>query len=78
MSDYNKYVEAVNKIFEIIQKMRVNYPEQDNIALIDAIEENKQIVINSAKLFNNDQQKNSEQATNSQDGSVAVTESLEG
>lgn len=78
MSDYNKYVEAVNKIFEIIQKMRVNYPEQDNIALIDAIEENKQIVINSAKLFNNDQQKNSEQAANSQDGSVAVTESLEG
>ena len=49
MSDYNKYVEAVNKIYEIVAKMRVNYIDQDNIALLDQIEENKQVVIDSAK-----------------------------
>lgn len=56
MSDYNKYVEAVNKIYEIVAKMRVNYIDQDNIALLDQIEENKQVVIDSAKLFKAAQQ----------------------
>ncbi len=51
MSDYNKYVEAVNKIYEIVAKMRINYIDQDNIGLLDQIEENKQVVIDSAKLF---------------------------
>ena len=26
MSDYNKYVTAVNKIFEVAAKLKVNYP----------------------------------------------------
>ena len=57
MSEYNKYVEAVNKIFELVAKMRVNYPDQDNLALLESIEENKQIVITNAKLFNKQTQK---------------------
>ena len=58
MSDYNKYVEAVNKIFELVAKMRTNYPDQDNLALLESIEENKQIVIDNAKLFNKQPQNN--------------------
>ena len=79
MSEYNKYVESVNKIFEIAAKMRVNYPDQDNISLLDAIEENKQIVINNAKLFNStDKKQPPEQSTPPQQSPVVVTESLEG
>lgn len=51
MSDYNKYVMAVNKIFELISKMRTNWQNQDNISYIESIEEYKQIVIDNAKLF---------------------------
>ena len=69
MTDYNKYVEAVNKIFELVAKMKAYYPDQDNLSLIEAIEENKQIVINSAKLFNGEQTKTP---------TAPVTESLEG
>ena len=48
MSEYNKYVEAINKIYELVAKMRVNYPDQDNLTLLESIEENKQIVISNA------------------------------
>lgn len=51
MSDYNKYVTAVNKIFEIAAKLKVNYPDNDNIALVESIEENKAAVVSGAKLF---------------------------
>lgn len=78
MSDYNKYVEAVNKIFEIAAKMRANYPDQDNISLIEAIEENKQVVISNAKLFNNTQTAKQPAQTQQQPVQpAAVTESLE-
>lgn len=50
MSDYNKYVTAVNKIFEVAAKLKVNYPDNDNIALIESIEETKSAVVAGAKL----------------------------
>lgn len=55
MSDYNKYVTAVNKIFEVAAKLKVNYPDNDNIALIESIEETKSAVVDGAKLFGNPQ-----------------------
>ena len=51
MSDYNKYVTAVNKIFEIAGKLKVNYPDNDNLGLIESIEETKSAVVDGAKLF---------------------------
>ena len=50
MSDYNKYVTAVNKIFEIAGKLKVNYPDNDNLGLIESIEEAKSAVVDGAKL----------------------------
>lgn len=52
MSDYNKYVLAVNKIFEITAKMKAGWKDQDNINLADTIEEAKTLIVESAKLFN--------------------------
>lgn len=51
MSDYNKYVTAVNKIFEVAGKLKINYPDNDNINLIESIEETKSAVVAGAKLF---------------------------
>lgn len=53
MSDYNKYVLAVNKIFEVINKIKPNYTDKDNLGYIANIEEYKQVVINSANTFSN-------------------------
>lgn len=53
MSDYNKYVLAVNKIFEVIGKIKGNYTDKDNLGYIASIEEYKQVVINSASTFSN-------------------------
>ena len=57
MSDYNKYVIAVNKIFEIVSKMKSNWKDQDNISYLESIEEYKQVVIDNAKTFSNIQPK---------------------
>lgn len=54
MSDYNKYVLAVNTIFEGIEKMKTNWTNQDNINYIETIEEYRQIVIDEAKRFSED------------------------
>ena len=51
MSDYNKYVTAVNKIYEVAGKLKVSYPDNDNINLIESIEEAKAAVVAGAKLF---------------------------
>ena len=51
MSDYNKYVTAVNKIFEVAGKLKLNYPDNDNLGLIESIEEAKSAVVDGAKLF---------------------------
>lgn len=53
MSEYNKYVSAINKIFECTNKMKENWKNSDNISYIENIEEYKQVVIESAKLFEN-------------------------
>lgn len=55
MSDYDKYVSAVNKIFEISAQMKVNWQDQDNINYLDSIEEYRQIVIENANLFSREQ-----------------------
>lgn len=51
MSDYNKYVTAVNKIFEVAGKLKANYHDNDNLNLIESIEETKSAVVDGAKLF---------------------------
>lgn len=53
MSDYNKYVLAVNKIFEVIGKIKANYTDKDNLGYIANIEEYKEVVVNSANTFSN-------------------------
>ncbi len=53
MTDYNKYVMAVNKIFEVIAKLKVDWNSQENLTYISNIEEYKQVVINSFKEFSN-------------------------
>ena len=53
MSDYNKYVLAINKIFEVIGKLKVAYNNQDNLNHIESIEEYKQVVINASNKFSN-------------------------
>lgn len=52
MSDYNQFVIAVNKIFEITAKMKQGWKDNDNINLADSIEESKTTVVEAAKLFN--------------------------
>ncbi len=59
MSDYNKYVLAVNKIFDCITKMKTNWTSQDNINYIETIEEYRQIVIDDAKSFSEKEVKDS-------------------
>lgn len=51
MSEYEQYVESVNKIFELINKMKEALPEQDNQNLIENIEQYKQVVVNNANIF---------------------------
>ena len=51
MNQYNEYVKAVNKIFEIVTKMKTSWKTQDNINYVDSIEEYKQSVIDNAKKF---------------------------
>ena len=53
MTDYNKYVLAVNKIFEVIGKIKPNWTDKDNLTYIANLEEYKQAVINGAKQFSN-------------------------
>lgn len=82
MSDYNQFVIAVNKIFEITAKMKQGWKDNDNINLADSIEESKTTVVEAAKLFNT--QANSAVATTPEttdsaptDLTPPVTESLD-
>lgn len=52
MSDYNQFVLAVNKIFEITAKLKAGWKDQDNINIADSIEESKTAVVEASKLFN--------------------------
>ena len=60
MSDYNKYVLAVNRIFEIVSKMKASWPDQDNISYLESIEEYKKIVAENVKLFSQKVEKNAD------------------
>ena len=53
MSDYNKYVTAINKIFDYLAKMKAGWNSLDNRNYIESIEEYKQVVSNSADLIKN-------------------------
>ena len=63
MSEYNEYVTAVNKIFDYIAKMKAGWNSQDNISYIESIEEYKQVVANSVKLFKDPQPPSKQQKT---------------
>lgn len=52
MSEYNQFVLAVNKIFEITAKMKQGWKDGDNINIADSIEESKTTVVEAAKIFN--------------------------
>lgn len=52
MSDYNQFVMAVNKIFEITAKIKAGWKDTDNLNIADSIEESKTTVVEAAKLFN--------------------------
>ena len=52
MSEYNQFVLAVNKIFEITAKMKQGWNDSDNINIADAIEESKTTVVEASKIFN--------------------------
>ena len=45
MSDYNQFVMAVNKIFEITAKIKAGWKDQDNLNIADSIEDAKTTVI---------------------------------
>lgn len=51
MSEYNQFVLAVNKIFEITAKLKQGWNDQDNLNVADSIEESKATVVEAAKLF---------------------------
>ena len=54
MSEYNQYVTTINKIFDYLAKMKAGWNDPDNYSHIESIEEYKQIVVNSVKLFSNE------------------------
>ena len=39
MSEYNRYITAINKIFDYLSKMKVGWTGVDNINYIENIEE---------------------------------------
>ena len=51
MQDYNKYVTSVNKIFDLINKMKAGWNNIDNINYIESIEEYREQVAASADEF---------------------------
>lgn len=51
MDDYNRYVTAVNKIFDYIEKMKAGWNNTDNKNYIDTIDEFKGVVTSKANEF---------------------------
>ena len=51
MDDYGRYVTAVNKIFDYIEKMRAGWNNLDNKNYIDSIEDYKSVVKSKAELI---------------------------
>ena len=53
MQDYNKYVTAINKIFDYLTKMKTGWNSVDNTTYIEKIEEYKQLVASKATDIKN-------------------------
>ena len=51
MDDYNRYVTAVNKIFDYIEKMKAGWNNADNKNYIDMIDEFKGVVTSKASEY---------------------------
>lgn len=51
MTEYEQYVNAVNKIYSYLEMMKTVWTDQDNISYLDNIETYKQVVINNANIF---------------------------
>ncbi len=60
MTDYNKYVTAINKIFDYLTKMKTGWNSVDNITYIEKIEEYKQLVAAKATEIKNNNTDNLE------------------
>jgi len=53
MDQYNKYVTAINKIFEHMALCKTNWPDQDNLNYIESIEEYRNIVKEASEKIKN-------------------------
>ena len=51
MDDYNRYVTAVNKIFDYLEKLKAGWNNVDNKNYIDSIDEFKSVVTSKADEF---------------------------
>lgn len=51
MSDYNKYITAINKIFDYLAKMKAGWNSVDNRNYIASIEDYKDIVTSNLNAF---------------------------
>lgn len=47
--DYNQYANAVNRIFECINKMKSAWPNPTNVGNIEEIEEYKNVVVQKSQ-----------------------------
>lgn len=61
MSDYDKYGKIINKIFECTNLMKEALPTTDNISYIESIEEYKDDIIEAAKKYTKEKNKNMEE-----------------
>lgn len=52
MSEYEQYVDSINKIYGYLEVMKTVWTDQDNLSYLENLETYKQIVINNANLFN--------------------------
>ena len=51
MSEYEQYVDSINKIYSYLEVMKTVWTDQDNISYLENLETYKQVVINNANLF---------------------------
>lgn len=51
MSEYEQYVDSINKIYGYLEVMKTVWTDQDNASFLENLETYKQIVINNATLF---------------------------
>lgn len=66
MSEYEQYVDSINKIYGYLEVMKTVWTDQDNLSYLENLETYKQIVINNANLFdpNKKVQKRMEELSN--------------